>query len=539
MQHDMHTSTTKIAATAFLGSTKSPTRALLLSYVSDYTSYKRGGIVNQFNVKERMVRCFSSSPKSNNVDDSMGSSRGRNAVKLLPTYLSDARAVETYHADKCPNGALQLSVAENNMLEDLLVPSYSKFSVGLTYDEDIKSKSDLLSSHFNPDQIYYQPTHGRPDLRRNMAIFLKKMLKLPKSANFCEENLIMGAGCNAVLENLVFCLAEHGDAVLVPIPYYAAFEFDLGARAGLEIIPVKNEESYHNDSNVPSTNQSPECSIIEETYYPTPKSLDVAYAAALKQTGKKPRILLISHPNNPLGICYPEEVLSNCISWARENKVHLISDEIYAGSVYKPSNFQSALTLASEKNSAGEDSLGLGPYIHFVYALSKDFASSGLRVGVAYTENESIVFPLQKLNDLCQISSHTQRLVEKMLSSEPSKDWAMPFLEENQSRIRNRSNILTQCLDQLDVPYLEPDSGLFLWIDLSQFLPDSSQIDKQERSLYLELMHEYGLLFTPGLSMSNSKPGFFRCVFTAATDSEFTLTLERLQKFVHSKRNEK
>ena len=37
-------------------------------------------------------------------------------------------------------------------------------------------------------------------------------------------------------------------------------------------------------------------------------------------------------------------------------------------------------------------------------------------MGVAYTENEDILFmPLQKLNDLCQISSQTQLLVERML----------------------------------------------------------------------------------------------------------------------------
>ena len=46
------------------------------------------------------------------------------------------------------------------------------------------------------------------------------------------DGIILGAGCNAVLENLCMCLAEPGDAVMIPTPYYAAFEFDLAARAG-------------------------------------------------------------------------------------------------------------------------------------------------------------------------------------------------------------------------------------------------------------------------------------------------------------------
>jgi hypothetical protein len=33
-------------------------------------------------------------------------------------------------------------------------------------------------------------------------------------------------------------LADPGDAVLIPSPYYAAFEFDLAARAGCVIVPT-------------------------------------------------------------------------------------------------------------------------------------------------------------------------------------------------------------------------------------------------------------------------------------------------------------
>jgi len=439
-----------------------------------------------------------------------------------------------------------VSVAENQMLEDLLVPAYSKFAVGLTHEDSIEKNLQSLSSHFPAEHIYYQPTHGRPDLRRNMALFLQKMLKIPSSKSFCEDNLILGAGCNAVLENLAFCLADIGDAVIVPAPYYAAFEFDLGSRAGLKIIPVETQKYYNENSG--DNSLSPECTastVVEESYYPTTASLNAAYASAMEETGRKPRILLLSHPNNPLGICYPKEVLEECISWARQNQVHLISDEIYAGSVYKPSNFHSALTVASDPTNNTKGILGIGPYVHFVYALSKDFASSGLRVGVAYTENESIVLPLQKLNDLCQISSSTQILVEKMLSPDTNTDWAESFLHENQSRIQNRASRLSQLLDELEVPYLEPDSGLFLWMDLSQFLPGPTddipdQLGKgqRERTLYLEMIQEYGLLFTPGLSMRNLDPGFFRCVFTAASDDEFDLALERLKHFVQSKRDE-
>lgn len=483
---------------------------------------------------------FSSASASSDIS----SARGRNAVSLLPVYLTDARSVTKYDAQSAPNGALQLSVAENQMLEDLLVPALRKFSSECNTDK-------IVEGLFRSDQIYYQPTHGREKTRLAVASYLETILKIPKERKLDEDGIVLGAGCNAVLENLCFTLTEPGDAVLLPTPYYAAFEFDLVARAALNIVPV-NTMDFHQECN-----QDDSQSICREKYFPNRDSLDAAYEKALA-SGSQPKILLLSHPNNPLGICYPPSVIKECIDWARENKIHLVSDEIYAGSVYEKINadgeeiFQSALKLASINTQASATKgLGLGPYIHFVYALSKDFALSGLRVGVAYSENEEIRLPMQKLNDLCQVSSQTQLTVENLLSSscEGGTNWATDkFLPENHRRIHERSLRLQKCLDECSIPYLKGDSGLFLWMDFSEFLTGEPRSDKgvveseeskdaRERSLYLELMHEFGLLFTPGRSMRAEYPGFFRCVFTAASDSEFALGLDRIKKYVKAKRS--
>jgi aspartate/methionine/tyrosine aminotransferase len=321
-----------------------------------------------------------------------------------------------------------------------------------------------------------------------------------------------------------------------------------------------------------SSTESTRSTIPQSFYYPNKATLDAAFNQA-KSLGHNPRILLLSHPNNPLGVCYPKNVLHECIDWCNDNQIHLISDEIYAGSIHDTckqsdssddATFHSVLSLASSSKKDETKKLGLGPFIHFVYALSKDFALSGLRVGVAYSENEEIRVPMQKLNDLCQISSQTQVTVENMLSATTTDDtlsksgsnmkemgkeqlWSVhEFLPLNQERIRTRCTLLSKCLDEAGIPYLPATSGLFIWMDLSEFLPKastnsddkSSDIikDQRERSLYLELMKDYGLLFTPGRSMRNELPGFFRCVFTAASDDEFNLGLDRIKAFVKAKR---
>jgi aspartate/methionine/tyrosine aminotransferase len=433
------------------------------------------------------------------------SSRGAAAVGLLPTYLSDARNVQRYHKDNNPNGALQLGVAENLLMEDWLLPALNN------------NMPDLSA-----DAIYYQTTHGRLGLRTAFRDYMYDLLELDSTKITLDtDGLIVGAGCNAVLENLCFVLADPGDAILIPTPYYAAFEFDTAARAQLYVQPVTTMD-YQNKG---ATAVDASAGFLDPApYYPTVRALDAAYERALAH-GNAPRILLLSHPHNPLGICYPAYVLKECIEWAVAKQIYVISDEIYAGSVYQAeSGFTSVIDLLQ-----GD----LGTYVHWIYSMSKDFCASGLRIGALYTQNEDIRLPLQKLNDLCQLSSQTQVWAQHFLEN---KSLVADFRAENHSRVRKRAEKLTNLLQDLDIPYAEPTAGMFVWINLSNYLRrDGSAPSEQERTLYLELVDRFGLLLTPGLSMRNEEPGFFRCVFTAATDDEFKVALERLRTFAEAK----
>ena len=459
------------------------------------------------------LRHYSSFHNDNSDDDTNNnnknetSQRGRDAVTLLPTYLADARAA--------PEHALQLGVAENYLMQEELVRHLS----------GLNSKID-----FSADMIFYQSTQGRVGTRRAMARFMNQILS--KDYVFHEDHVVIGAGCNAVLENLAFSLAEHGDSVLIPTPYYAAFEFDLVARAGLRIQPVPTFSC--SEVGVEVCSSSP---IPREAYYPNRASLDAAYNVAEKQFNSRPRILLLSSPNNPLGICYPASVIEECIDWAEEKGVHLISDEIYAGSVYRSTD-DSAEEFVSVAEVAARKGRLLGSNIHIVYALSKDFALSGLRVGALYSENKDIALPLQKLNDLCQISSQTQVVVEHMLDPELNNDWAHDFLAESHRRLNDRCKSVETLLEELNVPFLSGEAGLFLWMDFREFLSTSGSDSEKERTLYLKLLQDYGLLFTPGLSMRTETPGFFRFVFTAAsTEENFSEALRRIKQFVIEQRN--
>ena len=64
----------------------------------------------------------------------------------------------------------------------------------------------------------------------------------------------------------------------------------------------------------------------------------------------------------------------------------------------------------------------------------------------------------------------------------------------------------------------------------------SAAAQSRECVLYLSLMRDYGLLITPGTSMRNERPRFFRFVFTATSEEEFEYGLVWLRTFVRDMR---
>lgn len=63
-------------------------------------------------------------------------------------------------------------------------------------------------------------------------------------------------------------------------------------------------------------------------------AIEAGFEAA-KARGRIIKALIICNPHNPLGRCYPRETLVGLLGLCASKGIHLVSDEIYALSVYK------------------------------------------------------------------------------------------------------------------------------------------------------------------------------------------------------------
>lgn len=118
-------------------------------------------------------------------------------------------------------GHIALCVAENKLPLHLL--------------SDRLSDDKMSSIAFSDHNVYcYNNFLGLTQTREAIAYFLAKRFygidvssKEDALKQVDPENVVLGSGCASLLNSLFYTLAEEGDAVLIPAPYYAAFESDM------------------------------------------------------------------------------------------------------------------------------------------------------------------------------------------------------------------------------------------------------------------------------------------------------------------------
>lgn len=60
-------------------------------------------------------------------------------------------------------------------------------------------------------------------------------------------------------------------------------------------------------------------------------------AFAFIKDGLNVKALLLTNPNDPLGVMYSSSVILAAVNWARRRSIHILVDEIYALSIHSVS----------------------------------------------------------------------------------------------------------------------------------------------------------------------------------------------------------
>ncbi|KAI3462656.1 hypothetical protein Pfo_019319 [Paulownia fortunei] len=394
-----------------------------------------------------------------------------------------------------PNGIIQMGLAENQLSFDLL-------------ESWLAENPDAAGFKRNGESIFrelalFQDYHGLPSFKNALVQFMAEIRG--NKVSFDPHKLVLTAGATSANETLMFCLAEPGEAFLLPTPYYPGFDRDLKWRTGVEIVPIQCTSSNGFRITAPA---------LEEAY-------QLAQKRNLKVKG-----VLVTNPSNPLGITLSRHELNLLVDFVDAKGIHLISDEIYSGTVFNSPNFVSIMEVLVNRDYVNTE---LWNRVHIVYSLSKDLGLPGFRVGAIYSNDHLVVAAATKMSSFGLVSSQTQYLLSAMLSE---KKFSKNYIVENQRRLKNRHAMLVRGLRNAGISCLESNAGLFCWVDMRHLL--SSKTFEAEMELWKKIVYEVGLNISPGSSCHCVEPGWFRVCFANMSEDTLDLAIQRVKSFVNA-----
>ena len=189
-------------------------------------------------------------------------------------------------------------------------------------------------------------------------------------SGYKREECMASVGGKHVLFNAIQVLVDHGDEVILPVPYWVSFK-DMIRYSGGEPVFIETDEKQ-----------------------------DFALTAEMVERAITPRtkVILLNSPNNPSGAVMKPEDMVAVLRLAHERGIHVISDECY---VYL--NYTGRLFSAGEIHDVKDRLLIVG-------SLSKTYAMTGWRLGYVLAP-APIVAAMNKLQS--QSTSNPTSIVQK------------------------------------------------------------------------------------------------------------------------------
>jgi aminotransferase len=278
----------------------------------------------------------------------------------------------------------------------------------------------VMESLSEPDVHRYAPDPGLPELRAALARYGSERFGVewdPRS------EIVVSAGANQACFAALLAIAEPGDEVLLPSPWY--FNHAMAVTAiGAVPVPVATKGG--------------------EGFAPT---VEAATAAVTSRT----RALVLINPNNPTGARYPDESIRDLTELAMEKDLWLLADQ-----TYHELQFGAAPPLSPAAVAGARDR------VITVCSFSKSLGLAGWRLGFL-TGPASLVDEILKIQD-CSVISAGRAGQEGLLAALPE---IQQHVSEVKGSLRERRDRLVGSLRAAGLEsFVEPAGSLFLLLHL-------------------------------------------------------------------------
>src|ERR1700729_2708592 len=301
-------------------------------------------------------------------------------------------------------------------------------------------------------------------------------------SNYTPDECVFTTGGKLALFNAIQVLVDHGDEVILPVPYWVSFK-DIIQYAGGKVVLVQSKE--------------------EESFRITAKMIEAAITPNTKA-------IILNTPSNPSGAVVAPEDLEAIVRLAHKNGIFVLLDECY---VYL--NFTGDIVSGGSFTDCKEHIVVLG-------SLSKTYAMTGWRAGFALGP-KPIIAAMSKLQS--QSTSNTATMVQKASVAALSGSQEC-VAEMRADYLKLRNQILAGFKTIPGLTCTVPQGAFYVYPNVSAFLGKSGV--KSTTELASRLLHEAHVVAVPGEAFGTQE--HIRLSY-AVSQNDIEEGLDRMKKF--------
>jgi aspartate aminotransferase len=311
---------------------------------------------------------------------------------------------------------------------------------------------DAAIAAINANFTRYTVVPGIPDVRK--AIVDRHAADF--GSDYGIDEAIFTTGEKHALFNAVQILVDHGDEVILPVPYWVSFK-DIIQYAGGKVVFLETSEA---------------------------ENFRITADAIEKAITPRTTAIILNSPSNPAGSVMSADDLERIVRLAHERGIYLLLDECY---VY--------LNYAGKPVSGGSFA-GAKEHMVVLGSLSKTYAMTGWRAGYALAP-KAIVANLSKLQS--QQTSNATSFVQKgaIAALAGSQECVREFREEF---VLLRDYMLARLAEVPGLTCTKPEGAFYVYPNISAFLDKSGSKGgvRSATALATRLLNEAHVVTVPG-----------------------------------------
>ena len=294
----------------------------------------------------------------------------------------------------------------------------------------------------------YTAVGGVPELRKAIV----KRHATDFGSNYTAEEAVAATGGKQALFNAIQVLVDHGDEVIIPVPYWVSFK-DIVEYAGGKCVYVEADE--------------------KQDFRLTAEMIERAITS-------RTRAIILNTPCNPSGAVMNPDDMRDVLRMAHRRGIYVIADECY---VYL--NFTGDIQSAGSVTEAREHLVIIG-------SLSKTYAMTGWRSGYALGP-APVIAQISKLQS--QSTSNPASMVQKaaIAALEGPQDCIQEFRADY---IRLRDQVLADLAEIPGVRCARPEGAFYVYPNIAAYLGRGGL--KSSIQVANRLLHEAHVVTVPG-----------------------------------------